>query len=118
MLFRDEPAGRGPGARTRGAGAVPKRDKPGWTFLTNHAHTLLCIATDPAIRISEIAERVGIGERAAQSIVNDLVEAGYVAKERVGRRNHYQVNPDLRLRHPLEADHRIGELLATLRPTD
>ncbi len=89
-------------------------EMPAWTFLTNHGHVLICIAGDADARISDIADRVGIGERAAQSIVNDLVEAGYVAKTRVGRRNRYEINPDLHLRHPLEAEHRVGELIATL----
>lgn len=92
------------------------QDKPSWTFLTNHGHVLVCVAADSEARISEIAERVGIGERAAQSIVNDLVDAGYVTRERVGRRNRYSVNPELHLRHPLEAEHNIGELLDTLAP--
>lgn len=87
---------------------------PGWTFLSNHGHVLICIAGDPDIRISEIAEQVGIGVRAAQSIVNDLVDAGYVARSRVGRRNRYEINTQERLRHPIEAEHRIGELISTL----
>ncbi len=90
------------------------RELPAWTFLTNHGHVLICVATDPDARISDVADRVGIGVRAAQGILNDLVEAGYVTRTRQGRRNRYGVNPDLRLRHPLEAEHRIGELLATL----
>ena len=89
-------------------------DVPSWTFLTNHGHVLICVATDSDVRISDIAERVGIGVRAAQGIVNDLVETGYVIRSRHGRRNRYEINRDLRLRHPLEAEHRIGELLATL----
>lgn len=88
--------------------------QPRWTFLTNHGHVLLCIAADPGIRGREIADRVGITERAAQSIVADLVKAGYVTRTRIGRRNHYQVNPDLPLRHPVEASHRIGELLGLI----
>jgi predicted HTH transcriptional regulator len=83
-----------------------------WTFLTNHGHVLLCIAADPGIRGREIAERVGITERAAQAIIADLVREGYVNRTRVGRRNHYQVNPELPLRHPVESAHHIGELLA------
>jgi DNA-binding IclR family transcriptional regulator len=89
---------------------------PPWTFLTNHGHVLVCIAADPDVRISDIARQVGIGERAAQSIVNDLAEAGYVDRAKVGRRNRYRVNPRLPLRHPLERDHRVGELLAALAP--
>jgi hypothetical protein len=86
-------------------------ESPSWTFLTNHGHVLVCIAGNADVRISEIARQVGIGERAAQGIVTDLVEGGYVTRTRVGRRNHYAVNPELPLRHPLERDHQVGELL-------
>jgi hypothetical protein len=86
----------------------------GWTFLTNHAHVLVCIAEEPDVRGRDIAARVGITERAAQSIVSDLVADGYVTRSREGRRNRYEVNPDAPLRHPLEQDHTIGELLVTL----
>lgn len=85
-----------------------------WTFLTNHAHVLVCIAGDPNIRGRDIAARVGITERAAQAIITDLVSEGYVKRTKVGRRNHYEVNPDAPLRHPLERDHTVGELLVTL----
>ncbi len=85
-----------------------------WTFLTNHAHVLVCLAEEPDIRGRDIATRVGITERAAQAIVADLVSEGYVARTREGRRNRYTVNPDAPLRHPLEHDHTIGELLVTL----
>ncbi len=85
-----------------------------WTFLTNHAHVLLCITRDPDLRMREIAERVGITERAAQRIVGDLVDSGYVSRKRVGRRNEYVVNPDVPLRHPILRDHEIGEVLGVL----
>jgi DNA-binding MarR family transcriptional regulator len=88
--------------------------KPPWTFLTNHAHVLVCIAEDPDVRVRDIAERVGITERSAGAIVADLVADGYAHKERVGRRNTYSVNPDGRLRHPLEDQHTVGELLTML----
>jgi predicted DNA-binding transcriptional regulator len=88
-----------------------------WTFLTNHAHVLLCIKRDPGVRLREVATEVGITERAAQRIVAELVEAGYVTREREGRRNHYEVHAELPLRHPLERDHEIGELLGLLTPT-
>jgi DNA-binding Lrp family transcriptional regulator len=94
---------------------VPAADKTGWTFLTNHSHVLLCIAADPGIRGRDIAERVGITERSAQSIVSDLVEAGYLTREKIGRRNHYQVHPDLPLRHPIEQDHQVTELLRLVK---
>jgi predicted transcriptional regulator len=85
--------------------------KPTWTFLTNHGHVLVCIATDPGVRGRDIAERVGITERAAQAIIADLVHEGYVTRTRVGRRNHYEINPDRPLRHPVEQPHSIGEFL-------
>lgn len=83
----------------------------GWTFLTNHGHVLLLLAREPELRLRDLAERVGITERSAQKIVADLETAGYVAKTRVGRRNVYRVDPTLHFRHPLEADHAVGELL-------
>jgi hypothetical protein len=98
-----------------GSGGAPVNDHPrGWTFLTNHAHVLVCIAEEPNVRGRDIAAQVGITERAAQSIVSDLVAEGYVTRHREGRRNRYEVNPDAPLRHPLEQDHTIGELLVTL----
>lgn len=85
-----------------------------WTFLTNHAHVLICVAQDSNIRLRDVAERVGITERAAQRIVADLVEAGYLERSREGRRNAYSLNPDLPLRHPLERSHSVGEIIAVL----
>ena len=85
-----------------------------WTFLTNHAHVLLCIAQDPVVRLAEIAKMVGIGERSVHSIVCDLVDAGYVVRSRQGRHNVYEVNMDRPLRHPLEADHDISEIFRPL----
>ena len=82
-----------------------------WTFLTNHAHVLLCVARDPGVRLREVADTVGITERAAQKIVADLVQAGYLTRERDGRRNHYQLNRDMPLRHPMDREHQIGEIL-------
>ena len=85
-----------------------------WTFLTNHAHVLLCVARDPDIRLRDVAMLVGITERAAQRIVGDLVDEGYVERRRVGRRNEYKVNTTARLRHPLGRDHEVGEILEVL----
>lgn len=87
-----------------------------WTFLTNHAHVLICVARDSGVLLREIAEDVGITVGAAQRIVAELVEAGYLTKVREGRRNRYEVNAGLPLRHPLERDHHIGEVLEVLRP--
>ncbi len=87
-----------------------------WDFLTNHAHVLVCIAHDSGIRVRDIAAAVGITERAAHKIVSDLVAAGYVLKEREGRRNRYTVKPELPLRHPLVENRQVGELLEVLAP--
>ena len=87
-----------------------------WTFLTNHAHVLLCVARDPGARLRDVAEAVGITERAAQRIVAELVEAGYLEREREGRRNRYRLHPELPLRHPLEREHAVGEILRVLTP--
>lgn len=84
-----------------------------WTFLTNHAHVLLCVSENPNARLRDIAEMVGITERAAQRIVTELEDAGYLDRVREGRRNSYLLNTAMPLRHPLDSDHRIGELLAT-----
>jgi DNA-binding MarR family transcriptional regulator len=85
-----------------------------WRFVTNHTQVLLSIAEDRDVRIRDIAETVGITERAAQRIVADLIEAGYVSRERVGRRNHYRVNPELKMRHPSQRDLEVGGLLELL----
>lgn len=93
---------------------APTDGPPAWVFLSNHGNVLLCIARDPRIRISEIAHSVGIGERAAQKIVADLVADGYVVRAKEGRRNRYEINPRARLRHPLFADLEIGPLIEAL----
>ncbi|MFF5447088.1 helix-turn-helix transcriptional regulator [Streptomyces sp. NPDC012888] len=82
-----------------------------WTFLTNHARVLLWIARDPEVRLREVAAGIGITERAVQIIVADLEGAGYLTRTRVGRRNHYTIDPTVALRHPAEADHPVGDLL-------
>jgi hypothetical protein len=87
---------------------------PRWDFLTNHAHVLLSIAQDPGIRLRDIAAAVGITERGAHKILSELVEEGYVLRERHGRRNRYKVKPELPLRHPLVQDREVGDLLEVL----
>src|SRR5580765_2701524 len=87
---------------------------PNWTFLTSHTQVLLCIARDPETRMRDVAETVGITERAAQRILRDLVEAGYVDRERVGRRNRYTINGVTMMRHAEQRNHEIGELLDLL----
>ena len=89
-----------------------------WSFLTNHARVLLCIAADPGARLRDIAATVGVTERRAHSIVTDLVDAGYVVKDRNGRRNQYRIQADLPLRDPINRQRTIGELLDLLVGTD
>jgi DNA-binding IclR family transcriptional regulator len=85
-----------------------------WTFLTNHAQVLLCLAENPDIRLRDVAARVGITERATQRIVAELVEAGYVTVTRVGRRNTYTVDRDHAMRHSAQLGYEVGTLLEAL----
>jgi hypothetical protein len=94
---------------------MPRNGTSSWSFLTNHAQVLLCIANDPAVRLREIGETVGITERAAHRIVGELAGAGYISRERRGRRNHYTVQHHLPLPDPLARGQRVGDLLAVLR---
>ncbi len=89
----------------------------GWTFLSNHGHVLLCIDREPEIRLRDVAQRVGITERAVQRIVADLEAGRYLKRVRNGRRNVYEVHRDVPMRHPVEAHRDVGALLAlALRP--
>jgi len=85
-----------------------------WSFLTNHARVLLCIARDPGIRLRDIAIRLDITERSAHGIITDLTKAGYVVKHRDGRRNRYQIEANLPLREPVSREPAIGEVLSVL----
>ncbi|MDX6691028.1 MAG: hypothetical protein QOG15_2485 [Solirubrobacteraceae bacterium] len=87
---------------------------PTWSFLTNHARVLLCIAKDPGIRLREIGDAVGITERAAHRIVAELVEAGYITRTRIGRRNEYTIQTDLPLPDRLARGQNVGNLLTIL----
>lgn len=91
--------------------SAPKQVETTWTFLTNHAHVLLCLAADPESRLRDVADRVGITERAVQRIVSDLEEAGYLTRYRSGRRNEYKVHPNRPLRHDIEAHRNVSELI-------
>jgi DNA-binding MarR family transcriptional regulator len=93
--------------------STEKTSKP-WRFVTNHTQVLLCIARDPDARLRQIAETVGITERAVQRIVSDLVESGFVKRERQGRRSTYTLDREAKMRHPSQFDHQIGELLDLL----
>ncbi|MBB2989555.1 putative transcriptional regulator [Mycolicibacterium iranicum] len=92
------------------AGGPPK----GWTFLTNHAHALLCLAQGESLTARELSLRIGITERSVQAILADLIADGYLTKSKIGRRNSYTVNPEGRLRHPLESAHTVGDLIKAL----
>ena len=85
-----------------------------WTFLSSHAHVLVCVAKNPDVRLSEVAELVGIRERTVHRIVHELIDAGYIAVTKVGRNNVYSVDLDKPLRHPLEAEHNIHAIVAPL----
>ncbi len=82
-----------------------------WTFLSNHAHVLIALYAQPDLVLREVALKVGITERGVQRIVQDLEEGGFIQREKVGRKNHYQVITNQPLRHPLEAHRDIGDLL-------
>lgn len=90
-------------------------DHHGWTFFSNHAHVLLVLAEQPDARLRDIAERVGITERAVQSIVSDLEAEGAITRNREGRRNRYEIHSDARLRHPVEAHRTVGDLVKLIR---
>jgi DNA-binding MarR family transcriptional regulator len=96
------------------APAAKDQPKGRWLFLTNHAHVLLCVARDPQARTRDIAEQVGITERATQRILADLVAEGYVSRAKIGRRNRYKINPRGHLRHPIFRNLTIGPLLEVL----
>ena len=90
-----------------------KTDEGSWTFLTNHSHVVLCLVQDPEARMRDVAERVGITERAVQRIVAELEAAGYLVRRKDGRRNRYEVIGELALRHPVE-NHRDLDALIKL----
>ena len=86
-------------------------DGSSWTLLSNYGHVLVCLASDPHMRLRDVADKVGITERAVQRIVHDLEEAKMLTRERSGRRNHYRINSRQPLRHPLEQPRTVGELI-------
>jgi len=96
--------------------SAPAADAPGWTFLSNHTHVLVCLARNPDQVLREVAQQVGITERAVQRIVAELEAGGVVRRERQGRRNRYALNLNASLRHPLERHCTVGELLRSVTP--
>ena len=121
---RRKPAGEGvvkkrvgakaaaPAKAGRTAKAAPAAEPATWTFLSNHMHVLVCLAADPEQTLRDVAAQVGITERAVQRIVAELEAAGALSREREGRRNRYELDRSLPLRHPLEQHCRIGDVLA------
>jgi DNA-binding IclR family transcriptional regulator len=89
-----------------------------WTFLTNHARALVYIAREPGTKVREVADCLDVSERSAHRIVNDLVEAGYLTRHRLGRRSYYEVHPERPLRHDAEHDREVGDLLRALLPEE
>ena len=85
-----------------------------WTFLSNYSHVLICLATDPQMRMRDVALRVGITERAVQRIIADLEASGVLKRTRAGRQNRYDIDPQVPLRHPLESHRTVGDLLAAI----
>ena len=94
---------------------APQAPPTTWTFLSNHAHVMICLARTPDLRIRDLAQAVGITERAVQRIVAELTESGFLTVIKDGRRNRYTVNDKLPLRHPVEASHTVRDLLALMR---
>jgi hypothetical protein len=93
---------------------MAENDVPRWRFLTNHAAVLVCISHDPGVLLREVSERVGITERAAHRIVAELADAGYITRERTGRRNHYTIQSGLPLPDRIARVNRVGDLLSVL----
>ena len=93
---------------------MAERDRPTWTFLSNHGHVLMCLAADPDARLRDIAERVGVTERTVFGIVENLEQAGIVIREKIGRRNTYRIDRSRHLRHEIEASHTVGDLIDLL----
>ncbi len=87
-----------------------------WTFFSNHAHVIFVLAQDPELRLRDVAARVGITERAVQRIVSELSEGGFLSVQRAGRRNRYIIHAEQPLRHPVEADHTLRDLINLLVP--
>lgn len=121
---------RKPAAQTRAAtnvanlparspgNATPPPQKASWTFLTNHSHVLLLIAREPESRMRDLAEQIGITERAVQRIIDELAEGGYLAITKQGRRNAYAVQGEPHLRHPVEAARTVGDLIRMVNDGD
>ena len=106
------------GSGSPGSPIVIRMTRDGWTFVTNHGHVLVCLAADPEVLVRDVAASIGITERAVQQIIGDLVQSGVVARVRVGRRNHYIVCREQRLRHLVESGVTTGEFVDLMRQRD
>ena len=95
--------------------APPEAEPLRWTFLSNHGHVLLYLSQNPEARLRDVAGAVGVTERAVQKIVADLEQAGYLERSREGRRNHYAIDPERPLRHPIESHQAVRSLLALVK---
>lgn len=100
----------------RSAPAAPRRLTSGWHLLSNHALVLLAVARHPSARIRDVADAVGLTDRACQRILNDLTDAGYVGRRRVGRRNEYAIDSSMPMPHPMVQVHQVAELISTFAP--
>jgi DNA-binding MarR family transcriptional regulator len=93
---------------------APEPEIPNWTFLTNHAHVLIVLSRNPDLRQKDIAYHVGITVGAVHRILHELEQAGYITSERIGRRKHYEIDTTKPMRHPLEDQHSINDLITSL----
>lgn len=114
-MVHNESSPPAPGAEPSASGSA-RHAEAAWTFMTNHAHVLFCIAQDSSLRLRDVASRVGITERAVQRIVADLHDAGYIEVHKEGRRNRYEVNFEMPLRHDVERHRSVRELIALILP--
>lgn len=94
--------------------AIKETPVSGWTFFTNHSHVLLCLAADDSLRVRDLADRVGITERAVMKILSELEAGGVLEREREGRRNRYRIVHHVPLRHPIEQHRTVGDLIAAV----
>jgi hypothetical protein len=106
---------KSPPPAARPTPAAPPPASAGWTFLTNHTHVLVCLADDPGLRLRDVADRVGLTERAVQRIVAELEAGGVLTRTREGRRNRYAIEGGVPLRHPLEQHCDVGTMLRWIR---
>ncbi len=94
--------------------SMPEQAIPSWTFLTNHAHVMIALSRNPDLRQKDIAYSVGITVGAVHRILTELEDAGYLTSERIGRRKHYEINTTMPMRHPLEDQHSVHDLISSL----